>query len=105
VPWLSRGSVCGFWLVDVKPPICRVCGKAEWNHVCGSGLEVARAAVSESRKEVMPHAVHTGQHNATAPVIIAGADPRFVVLTDEEFMLAYRPWQAEYMRRYRKRGG
>jgi hypothetical protein len=46
-----------------------------------------------------------GEYNAAAPVIIAGADPRFVVLTDEEFMLAYRPWQAEYMRRYRKRGG
>jgi hypothetical protein len=66
----------------MQPPICRVCRKAEWNHVCGSAVEEVREVVQpKPRKEVMPHKPETapevqagtgvrrrGEYNATAPV-------------------------------------
>jgi hypothetical protein len=97
----------------MKPLICRVCGKAEWNHVClGSapstritdvlrprpvGRVPLREPVAQPRP-VEPEGKRTVKGKAAAEPI-----PGFAAMSDEEFMAAYRPYQREYIRRYRKR--
>jgi len=83
----------------MKPPICRSCWKAEWNHVCKGPLLAEnerptpkQAAPAPSWSSLLPRAVSEAQQQPTS-------DLR--AMDDQSFRVAYNAVMAEYMRRRR----
>ena len=83
----------------MKPPICRSCWKAEWNHVCegpllaeNERLTPKQAAPAPSWSSLLPRAVSEAQQQPTS-------DLR--AMDDQSFRVAYNAVMAEYMRRRR----
>jgi hypothetical protein len=102
--------------ISMKPPICRVCHKAEWNHVCRTSVDELREVVQpKPRKEVMPDRRPARHTPVNAPALVkAGADPSVItpvitVITREQlremddaaFRSCYNAVMAEKMRRHR----
>ena len=85
----------------MKPPICRSCWKAEWDHVCkgpllaeNERLTPKQAAPAPSWSSLLPRAVSEAQQQPTS-------DLR--AMDDQSFRVAYNAVMAEYMRRRRAR--
>jgi hypothetical protein len=73
----------------MKPPICRSCWKAEWNHVCEDRSSAGNERPTPNQAALSPQAAQQ------QPI----GDLR--AMDDENFRVAYNAVMAEYMRRRR----